>query len=174
MAELNLSQSMGHDKEPKAQHFFDMGFVVSGGIFLLVILGWGGLRFYMNSLDKKVAALDAVVVTNTSELQGEAVNRVTDFDDRMSQLAKNLAENTDPAEQLRSVEGLMVPKVVLTQYEYNKDEQVITFSAKTSDFRFIAEQIMSLKSGKDFSTVTVDAIGRDADGNIIFTLKAHF
>ena len=68
----------------------------------------------------------------------------------------------------------MVPQVVLTEYEYNGGEKQVTVSGKTDNFRYVAEQIISLKSDPMFSQVVVSAISRDKDGKITFTLVSQF
>jgi len=176
MAGINLSQSMtGNDgSSKKKEALFDTGFVVAFLIFLVVVLGWAGLRFYITQLNKQITALDTTIAEHNAELQGGAVDRVADFDRRLQFLAENATERTEPSQIFSQLESLMVPSNALLEYEYNKTEKVITFSARTNNYRNIAEQVISLKSEKMFSSVKVDTIDRDKEGRITFTLKAHF
>lgn len=174
MSDLNLSQSMTQKQEETRTTLFDRGFLVVFGIFFLTLIVWGGLRLYLYSLEKQNTSLDGILTERSTQLRGSVVNRVVDFDTRQTFVSQEMDAIVDPSDLFRQVEGLMVPAVSLTQYEYNKEEKVVTFGGTTSNFRHIAEQILGLKSEKMFENIVVDTIGRDKDGQLIFTLKAHF
>jgi hypothetical protein len=175
MAGVNLSQSMtapeGRLKKSASMSF---GFPISIVLFVLTLLGWGGLRWYMSSLDGKIARLDVEIAANSAEFHSERVERVENFDDRLSLLNVDPAESIDPESIFLKLESVMVPQVVLTEYEYNGGEKQVTVSGKTDNFRYVAEQIISLKSDPMFSQVVVSAISRDKDGKITFTLVSQF
>lgn len=174
MSDLNLSQSMAQKQEETKTDLFDRGFLVVFGVFFLTLVVWGGLRLYLYSLEKQGTSLDNVLAERSTQLRGSDVNRVVDFDTRRAFVSQEMDVIVDPSDLLRQVEGLMVPAVSLTRYEYNKEEKVVTLGGTTSNFRHIAEQVLGLKSEKMFENIVVDTIGRDKDGQLIFILKAHF
>lgn len=173
MAGVNLSQSMAQGKEKKRM-LPTSSFPISIVLLLLTLAGWGGLRWYMYSLDQKIAELDATISVSGDRLLGESIDRVADFDARMTLLGSDPAELIDPEPLFAQLEALVVPQVLLTKYEYNDRDKVVVISGKTENFRYIAEQIISLKSDPYFSNVRVGAIDRDDQGIIEFTLRNNF
>lgn len=175
MAGVNLSQSMtAPDGGSKKRASMSFGFPISIVLLVLTLLGWGGLRWYMSSLDGKIARLDTEIAANSAEFQSERVARVEDFDARLSLLNVDPAESIDPGSIFAKLESVMVPQVVLTEYEYDGEEKKVSVSGKTDNFRYVAEQIISLKSDPMFSQVEVSAVSRDKDGKIKFTLVSQF
>jgi|SRR6185369_11072048 len=175
MAGINLSQSEEKiGKEEKKERFYDRGLIFAVVFFLLVCAGWAGLRFYNSYLDKQIGVLDANISSHSQELEGSAVDRIADFDMRLSLIAEKKVGEVDPNKIYSQLEGLMVPENSLLSYEYDKQDGVITFQAKTDNFKHIAEQMMSLKSAGTFTDVKVDQIARDKSGKITFSIKAHF
>lgn len=175
MAGINLSQSFESKvgKEDKKEKLFDSGFIISLSLFIIILIGWGGLHYYSLSLGKELASLDTTIAERNQELEGALAGRIVDFDTRMSLISKNATDRSNPDELFLQLENMMVPSVALLQYEYNKQDSVMTFMATTDNFRYIAEQIISLKSSGGFSDVKVDSIDRNKEGKVIFTLKAH-
>lgn len=175
MAGVNLSQSMDAQAEKRKKHLFSAsGFPISIILLVVTVVGWGGLRWYIYSLDKKITALDVTIADSGNRLQGESVDRIVDFDTRVSLLGADSAELIDPETFLTTLESLIVPQVLLTDYEYDNREQICTVSGVTDNFRYLAEQIISLKSDPFFSTVKIHAISRNDEGKIEFTLKTNF
>lgn len=172
MPGVNLSQSMIEEERPIERSFFDMGVIISLVVLTLVAAGWGGLRFYMNSLDKKIAETDTALSANMENTRGERVDRVADFEARVKYFAKNKNDFSEPQDILSTLEGTMVSGIVLTQYEYDHTTGVSTLSGRTEDFKKLAEQMLSLKSEQVFSQVQVDKIDRDEQNRIVFILKA--
>jgi len=175
MTGVNLSQSMAAQAEKRKKHLFSAsGFPITIILLILILVGWGGLRFYLYSLDKKITALDATITDSESKFQGESIDRIADFDTRVSLLGADPSELIDPETFLIKLESLIVPQVLLTSYEYDDREKVCTVSGRTDNFRYLAEQIISLKSDPFFSDVKIDAISRNTEGKIEFTLKTNF
>jgi hypothetical protein len=83
-------------------------------------------------------------------------------------------ERVDPVTILSKVEALIVPEVVLTKYQYDKQEKMSLVAGETDNFRYLAEQIINLKSDPIFSRVIVDQISRSQEGKIQFVLRADF
>ena len=175
MPGVNLSQAVAEEEEVKRPRgFFDTGIIVS--LVLLALSGsvWGGMRLYVGSLDKKIAALDETLSSNTERLKGEGVNRVADFDARVAYYSENKDALTDPRDVLRRLESVMVPGVVLTNFTYDHQARMSIIAGRSDDFRKMAEQILSLKAEKIFSQVVVDRIERDDKDRITFVFKANF
>ncbi len=175
MPGVNLSQPVAEEEEVKrSRGFFDTGIIVS--LVLLALSGsvWGGMRLYLGSLDKKIATLDETLSANAERLKGEGVNRVADFDARVTYYAEHRDGLTDPRDILRRLESVMVPGIVLTSFTYDNQARTSIIAGRSEDFRKMAEQILSLKAEKIFSQVVVDRIERDDKDRITFVFKANF
>ncbi len=171
MAGINLSQSaQGRDFE--RGEMFDQGALWSLVIFLLVLATWGGLSFYTGTLEKKIADLDASLVENNERLRGPEASRVADFDTRLALLDKNMGLGVEPAELFSQLEKLTVPSVTLTKYEYSRGEKRLSIIGSTDNFKYLAQQITSLKSEDPFTDIRVESVGRTKEGRIVFTLQA--
>lgn len=172
MPGVNLSQSMIEEERPLQRSFFDTGVILSLVVLMLVGLGWGGLRLYMNSLDAKIAALDTTINANGEDLRGDRIDRVADFEARIKYFSKNKEDFIEPENILAALETVMVSGIVLTKYEYDQVTGVSTISGRSEDFKKLAEQILSLKSERIFSQVEVEGVGRDEEKRLTFVLKA--
>lgn len=171
MAGINLSQSAQERQDIDRGGVFDAGALWSLVIFLLVLGVWGGLRFYMGTLDEKAATLDVDLAKNQSSLQGPEASRVADFDTRLALLDKGLDAGVDPAGLFSQLEKLMIPSVILTGYEYNQEEDILSVSGYTDGFKSLAQQMTSFKMEVPFTGLWVESVGRTKEGKISFVFK---
>lgn len=174
MAGINLSSSTA-EKNEGGGGIFDSSLTVILVIFFLVVSGWGGMRWYMKMLDDRLANLDASLQQNSSQLQGDQVNRVAYFDARAGLIKKQLeSSSVDSQKLLSQMESLAVPNVRLTRYEYNEAGRFVEVAGETENFKYVAEQIISLKSEDLFAGIRVDSLKWTKEGRIEFSLKAQF
>jgi len=175
MANANFSQSLGGDDSvvPK-RRFFISAPLLSIGLLAITLLVWGGLRLYIASIDKKISALETVLLEGATRLEGDDIDRIANFDARVTHIWSDPSEQVDPTQILGKLESLVVPQVILTKYLYDQQKKESMILGETDDFRYLAEQILSLKSEILFSKVVVDTIGRTESGRIQFTLRAGF
>jgi hypothetical protein len=172
MLGVNISQSQEEEEtKPKRTGFFDTGTIISIVLVGLSVAVWGGIQLYMQSLDKKIATIDASVVQDSGRLSGENIDRIADFDARVAFFASKQPELVEPLDMLKKLEETMVSGIVLTDYEYDHEMNVGIVSGKASDFRALAEQILSFKTNGLFSQVGVKRTERDEDGVLHFTLN---
>lgn len=175
MAGVNLSQSMAsRESAPTKRPFAASGFPLSIILLILTAAGWGGLRWYLHTLDQKIAGLDATLSASSGQLQGKEIDRVADFDARLSLLGVDASERLDSREILTKLEALIVPQVVLKEFKYDQKEKMSVMTGETDNFRYLAGQLVSLKSDPLFSRVVVSTVSRTQEGKIQFTLKASF
>lgn len=175
MAGVNLSQSTALAREHQSrQQLMSSGLLISMILLTATLIVWGGLRWYMHSLDQKIAAIDTTIVAGTARLSGESVDRVADFSARMALLGADPAELIDPGVMFAKLESLVVPQVTLVRYEYDESDRISTIVGKTENFRYLAEQIISLRSDPLFAQLRVTGIDRDDEGVIGFTLINNF
>lgn len=172
MPGVNLSQSMNEEEQSEERSFFDTGIILSLLVMLITGAAWGGISFYIASLDKKIAAVDGDLTASTAQLQGEGVDRVADFDTRLKYFMANKESFSDVQDIVQRMEKSIIPGIVLTKFEYNPGDKMILIDGRCAEFRKLAEQIMSLKAEQIFSQVKVDKIDRDDTNQIVFSLRA--
>lgn len=171
---MNLSSSTA-EKNESGGGIFDSSLVLSSIIFFLVVAGFGGVRWYIGTLDDKLANLDATLGQNSSKLQGDQINRVAYFDARLGFIEKQLSGNpVDSQKLLSQLESLAVPNVRLTKYEYNESERFVAIEGDTESFKYVAQQVISLKSDDLFREIRVNLLRWTKDGRVEFSLRAQF
>ncbi len=175
MLGVNITQSVEEEEtKPKRAGFFDTGTIISIALISLSLLGWGGTRYYIGTLDTKIADAEAALGVDMPKLSGERVDAIADFESRLVFFGANKSGLYEPVETLKKVEAAMVPGVVLTAYKYDHAEGLTTIEGQTDDFRKLEEQILGFKAQRVFSNVHTQNIGRNNLGQITFTLKANF
>lgn len=174
MTGINLSSSSAEKKSSK-RSIFDSSFTVVTLFFIASVLVLGGTRWYIKTLDAKHEALVLTLAENSARLEGAKVDRVAHFDDRLRLTAENLASDpVDTQKLLAQIESLVVPTVRLTRYEYSAADKFVEIEGEAESFKYVAQQIISLKSERLFSEVKVQSLIRTKEGRVAFVLKADF
>lgn len=171
---INLSQSMQESKKgtTKTEAFLDKGVTVVFVLFLVVAAGWGGLVWYVGTIDQKIAAANVSLTDGVASLTGKKADRAGDFSDRSSIIRKSLAKAVDPDKELGEMEKMTVPGVVLTGYRYDRDEKSVSVIGTTDNFKFVAQQLLTLKVSGKFDAPKVMSLTRMKDGKIEFAIEA--
>lgn len=174
MVGLNLSSSTTEKKESGGMSL-DASFVVVSVIFALVIVVFGGMRFYIKTQNDTLVELDATLKQSSSQLQGDKVNRVAYFDARLGFMQQQLKGNpVDSKMLLGQLESLTVPQARLTKYEYDGVKKSVEVAGEAENFKFVAEQMLGLKSESLFTGIKVDLLERTPEGRIKFSFKSQF
>ena len=150
----------------------DQGFIFLIILCVLVVVAWGGLRLYTYLINKEIASLQANIDSLESKITGEKVDRVMDTEERLGYIAKANDSKIDTTALFAQLEKLTVPEVTLTKYEYDNIQKVVLISGTTSNFRFIAQQIINFRSESPLEDIQVEKLGTTKEGRIPFTLKA--
>lgn len=174
MAGINLSSSTS-EKKSGSRGIFDSSFAIVTILFFLAVVGFGGSRWYISTLDAKMTSLAATLEESSSRLQGKNVDRVAHFDNRLTLVAKQRSGRAVDSQRLLSgLESLVVPNIRLTKYEYNEAEKFVVVEGDTESLKYVAQQIISFKSDDLFSGIQVQSLARTQEGRITFSLKAEF
>ncbi len=171
MAGINLSQSMQEGRQgSKKGSLFDKGLVGSFVIFLVVTGFWGWLEWQTRDINNQIATMDAAIADSATRLAGKNFDRVADFADRTILISQD-AVMVDSQALLTELEGSMVPEIILTKYDYNREDGKIIVAGTTDNFKFLAQQILALKKKSTFSDIRVATIDRSKEGKIAFELE---
>ena len=171
MAGINLSEGVT-SAGAKQRSSFDFGFLFSVILVVIVLGAWGGIRYFIFTTDKSTASLDAEIATAMNDIQGDKVNRILAFDTRRTGIEESAKTNEDVAARLSLLESLVIPSVRLTEYSFNHDNGVVTVSGVTNEYKYLAQQLISLKKEPGYAGMRVDKIGNTESGDISFTYKA--
>lgn len=174
MAGINLSSST-LEKKSGSGGLIDSSFIIITILFCATVVGFGGLRWYISTQDAALADLDVTLRESILKLQGPEVDRVAHFDNRLTAAEQQAnAGSVDSQKLLIELESLVIPSVKLTKYEYNAADKFVVVSGETDSFKYVAQQVISLKSEKLFAGITVESLTRTEDGRIAFSFKAKF
>lgn len=170
MSGINLSSSAGERRQTGSG--FLTGSVIVSFVFFLVLALWGGMRWYMKTLDDKIAEKTVLLDENSRQLKGQPVDRVQIFDTRLT-LAQKQADSgsVHTKELLTQLEGLVIPTVKLTKYEYNAEEKFVSVTGVTDNFKYVAQQLLNFKGDNLFSGVQVMSLRKDSEGMTTFSFR---
>ena len=171
MAGINLSEGVASVKREKRSSF-DTGFVFAVILVAIILVVWGGIRYFMFTTDRSVTTLETEISEAGTTLQGEKVDRILAFDTRRGGIEESAKTNEDVAKRLTELEGLIIPSVRLTEYSFNHDDGSVVVSGVTSDYKYLAQQLISLKTKTEYASMRVEKITNTESGDISFTLKA--
>lgn len=174
MAGINLSSS-AFEKKSGSRGLVDTSFLIIIILFSLTVVVFGGLRWYISTQDATLSELNEGLKKDILKLQGPAVDRVAHFDNRLTVATQQAsADMVDSQKLLSDLETLVLPSVKLTKYEYNAAEKFVVVSGETDNFKYVAQQVVSLKSEKIFSDIAVESLTRTPNGRVAFSFKAKF
>lgn len=173
MAGINLSQSTQlRNQQPKSP-LFDKSFMIPLMLLIIAFGTYGGLVLYNSSLDSKAKELETEITTQTAGLNNTSVDRVIDFQDRLTNIDEKLKidetmakSQTSGSDMLAVMEKTIVSGVSIDAYKYNMTAKNVTLKVLSSDFKGIARQVTNFKSVPAFSNVMVSDTSKADDGTI--------
>ena len=172
MAGINLSQSTTERKVDRRK-FFDAGMIFSSALLFIVLAAWGGIYYLSSKTTQEIASLQGEIDASGIEMKGPKIDRILAFDARIETVSKNIETQVDTSQMLTSLEELVIPSIRLTNYQYDHENGNVIIEGVTSDFKFLAQQIISFKKNERYTNIHVDKIGNSESGDIVFTLKSE-
>ena len=106
-------------------------------------------------------------------MKGPKIDSILAFEKRIEVVSKDTETQIDTSRILSDLEGLIIPSVRLTSYQYDHENGNISMEGVTSDFKFLAQQIISLKTNERYANIHVEKITNSESGDILFTLKSE-
>lgn len=175
MAGIDFSQSV-QENQAVEHRSSDKGFWFALGLFLLLLLAWGGLRAGMMFVDRQIQDTLAKTQDARDRMTGKDVDQIADFYTRADVTGKALQARTLPEDQFLMLEKAILPGVRYVTYDYDADAGVVMVEAATTDFRLVAQQIGRLKEAPIVSAVragsaTKEKKGADGPEEIVFDFE---
>lgn len=175
MPGINLAQSVStapQRMEATKPVFFGPGFFWGLFIFLLSVGAYGGVKMYEVTLMGQLATLEREITDQTaSGLSGNDMSHVNDTYVRLGLIKGSLVTDVNPTKLIGVIEAVTVPSIRFTLYHYDTTKRTLTLEGDTSNFQYLAQQVMALKEAKAtdgntgiFSSVLIDKITMGKDG----------
>ncbi|MFA7209721.1 MAG: PilN domain-containing protein [Parcubacteria group bacterium] len=172
MVNINLSTNQAMLQDNKGTAAAKGGIVVIEIILLVVAVISGGLMLWANSLDNKVAAVEAAYADKEAGLMANARNKdIVDFQNRLS-LSDGLVGQTNLTfDVLQEVEKNLVSGVYITAFEADKEAKTLKLECVADNYEAVARQVLSFKSSSYFSEVVVKSASVSNEGKTVFSME---
>ncbi len=173
MTNINLSQSFREsDASSQKKRPVDKGIFISITVLILVFLVFGILKsgtFWLNSKKKTV---DNNIASETRNLEGENVDKVADFQQRMNMIGNNISSKKDINGVFGQIGQAMVQGSIVGSLQ--NTGKLVSLKIVSDNFLVAAKQLLSFKKSSYFSNVKLKDISRDQSGKVVFTLEMNF
>jgi hypothetical protein len=171
MPGINLSRSAEQSAELKKYDSFGRGAISILAILALTLVAWGGIAYYERNLSAEIDGIVSEISEKRGVFSSIDVDDVADFQFRLEILKTGLKEQISPAGMLGSVEGLLLPGVVLGKYAFDAEKKAISLSGKADALGTIARQMVLMKRIPGFSGLSMNSLSREEGGAFEFDLS---
>lgn len=168
MEGINLSSSVPERSRETSRFFNSSSLIIF--VFFLLLAVWGGMQFYIKSLDKTFSEKQTLLATNSQDIKGVKVDRIAALDARVTFARDQIKTAVNTDEILNQLESSVISNIRLTKYEFNKETGSVSIEGETDDFKYIAQQIASFKTNGLARDVAVESLERK-EGIVQFTFK---
>lgn len=157
----------------KRSSLLDGSFFFSIGMFLLVLLVFGGVKLASSNFQEKKELLGQELENAQASFAGSDIDRIMDFQTRIDKAIEKISTKPDPRYVFAAVEEVVAKGVVTTSISYATSSGVVgvTMDFLANDYWSVAKQILSVKDSDKFSNVSVSGLSRQEKG-ISFSIKA--
>lgn len=167
MPGINLSQS-AQKKEIEKYDSFGKGMYFTVGVLIFIVAIWVGLVFYEKKLVGSIVTIQGAINENRQYFSGNDLNDVADFQYRLDLISKNLDEQIYPSDMLRSLESVILPAVVLSQYEFDAKTSSVAIKGSADSFRSVVQQMVLMKRLPNFQSLSVKNVSHANSGGVDF------
>jgi hypothetical protein len=175
MAGINIPNSglgQGQRTVPQGRiaKVFDKGFAFSIVLVVLVAGIWGVLWLLGFLIDREITGYHSAVESSLASVNQSDTAAIEDFSTRADIAKETLAERVQPLDMLALLEKDTLPSVSLVNFEQNADDGLFHISGVTSDYRYVAEQVLRYRQEEAFQNISVTGSNRNEEGQIQFEL----
>mgnify|MGYP003394285773 CR=1 FL=1 len=171
MAGINLSQSIQEKQAYARGSFFDKGFFINAGIFLLVAGIYGGSVWYLGTVESERDMLKQGLTQKATDLKGGEANQVADLHLRLEAIEKGLQSNPSSNEALQELEQRTLQTISVTNYSWSQSEDSITIEGVTSNLKYLAQQMLAYKKLPRVISVHAETVEYNRAGQVEFELS---
>lgn len=147
---------------------------IIGGLLLLglLLLSWGGLKFYQRSLESQTAKARQEYAKVFGNTEQELAKKVVDLESRMTLVQSALKNHVYSSEFFNRLSAVTLPQVQWVSCNLTLKNSQAALKGRTASYSILAKQILSLQS-KDsgFSNVLASGISLDKAGGVGFDVS---
>ena len=155
---------------PGENRILIIGFVV----FAISVILAGGMYFYQNSLENKLASLDADIVVLEQKRNKQAEQNILVFDKQASMLSNLLNEHTHWTTGFSKIESLTQAQIQFDSITATLADNKIDFKAIAANYTTIARQIAAFLSDESIKDINLSKVNTLTDGRLEFTMQIIF
>ena len=134
----------------------------------------GAAYFYQNSLENKIASLDADIAALEQQRNKQAEQNILVFNKQLSMLSKLLNEHVYWTTAFSKIEGLTQVRVSFGNLTAILLENKVNFEAVADNYTTIARQIAAFISDESIKDVSLSRINTLTNGQLNFTMQIIF
>lgn len=161
--------------KPIRRSFDYLKFGIIGGaiLFVLMLLGWGGMKLYQRSLNANIEDLkkqEAGIFTDQDKVEAE---KIAGLEKRADVTQTFLKSHIYSSVILDSIAALTLPKVKWDDYQLSVDDKKVSLKGEAADYSILAKQIFTLDQ-TDYTNVAVSGISLNKSGTVNFSVDFSF
>ncbi len=150
-----------------------LGVILSGIVFVVVLLLWGGLAVYGNSLTSQINSLKKKQAEVFSDQDIKSAANIVAFDKGAALVQKILKTHIYPSGIFDKLSAVTLPNVQWQSFDADISSNSIRVSGFVSDYSSLAKQILALEDG-GFLNIKITNIALDKTGGVGFVATFNF
>ncbi len=148
--------------------------IIGAAILAIVVVLAGGLYFYKNSLENKLASLDAEIAALEQSRNRQSEQNILVFNKQLSTLSDRLNKHTYWTTAFSKIEGLTQSQVQFGNLTATAADNRIEFKAMAANYTTIARQIAAFLSDESITNINLSKVNTLTNGRLEFTMQISF
>lgn len=142
-------------------------------ILVIILLIYAGFIFYTKKINQEISTTKEAYSRKLEDLKSGNAKSVFDFQNRLSESEKIIANNLNPYDSLKEIEKVMIPGVYLSSFQFDAGIRKVILECIASNYNDVSKQIFSFKKSSFFSDVFAGetSISPDEEGKISFKVE---
>ncbi len=156
-------------------HQRSLSFILAIAFGVLVGAAYLGLRIYRSSIVRQIAIIDEELQKVESNRNREIESTLLGFNDKLTTLAKIMAQQSFWSQGLRKFSTMIDPKIRFDSLSVDSDKRTYTFKATADSYETIAKQLAVFYASPDILDVLFTGATKDQKtGKVQFDLVVTF
>jgi hypothetical protein len=169
----SVSQWKSGFSEETRNAFMKYGVLVGFVLLALVLLAWGGLKFYQKSLLKQSAGLQEQYAKVFSAQDKTTASQIIDFQKKGAKLQQLLKSHLYTSESFNILAAATLPQVQWQSYDLSVETRKVSLKGLAVSYFILAKQMLALEEA-GFSGIEISGITLDNAGGVAFGVSFNF
>jgi len=149
-------------------------FTLAGFLILaLLVLGWGGMKFYQMKLEKDIASVEDAYGQFFSQEEKAQAEEIIDWQKRLAALSVLWKNHVHGSNVLAALSASTLPKVQWQDFSLDAANKTVNLKGLALNYETIAKQILAFQE-EGFSKIKVADIELDKMGGVAFNVIFNF